>query len=238
MVNIDKMECSCRKWSITGLPCCHAISAIKFLNLKGEDFIANWFRKSTYEETYNSVVYPINGQQLWEVTAYPDVLPPSKRIMPGRPKKKRRLEPWELKKDETAIRKGGVRKRCAVCREIGHNRIACPKKPPPPPEAAGPSQQTGPPAPSGPSQQSGPPAPSGPSQQSVPPTASAPSQQSGPLPAATPSQQRGPLLAARALANHSQSMPPTSQSQRASSNQIVQPMRNKLQARRGRVWKP
>ena len=150
VVNIDKMECSCRKWSITRLPCCHAISAMKFLNLKGEDFIANWFRKSTYKETYNSVVYPINCQQLWEVTTYPDVLSPIKRIMPGRPKKKRRLEPWELKKDETALRKGGVRKRCAVCREIGHNRTACPKKPPPPPEAAGPSQQTGPPAPSGP----------------------------------------------------------------------------------------
>ena len=231
MVNIDKMECTCKKWSISGLPCCHALSAMKFLNLKGEDFIAHWFKKSTYEETYNSVVYPINGHQLWEVTAYPDVLPPIKRIMPGRPKKKRRLEPWELKKDETALRKGGIRKRCVVCREIGHNRTACPKKPVPPPEAPSPSQQTGPVAPSGPSQQTGPAAPSGPSQQSAPPTALAPSQQSGPLPAATPSQQRAP-------ANQSQLVPPPSQSQCPSSNQIVQPMRNKLQTRRGCVWKP
>ena len=53
------MECTCRKWSISGLPCCHALFAMKFLNLKWEDFIAHWFRKSMYEETYNSVVYPI-----------------------------------------------------------------------------------------------------------------------------------------------------------------------------------
>ena len=131
-MNIDKMECSCRKWSITGLPCCHAISAMKFLNLKGEDFIAYWFRMSTYEETYNSVVYPINHQQVWEVTTYHDVLPPTKRIMPGWPKKKRRLEPWELKKDDTTLRKGGIRKRCAACREIGNSRTVCPKKLVPP----------------------------------------------------------------------------------------------------------
>jgi len=31
---------------------------------------------------------------VWEVTTYPDVFPPTKRIMLGRLKKKRRLEPW------------------------------------------------------------------------------------------------------------------------------------------------
>jgi len=240
---------------------------MKFLNLKGEDFIAHWFRKSTYEETYNSVVYPINGQEVWEATAYSDVLPPTKRIMLGRPKKKRRLEPWELKKDDTTLRKGGIRKRCVVCREIGHNRTACPKKLVPPPsqsivpattsgpsqqqhpaqqtdpsqqhhptQQTGPSQQTGPAQQSGPARASGPSAASDPSatsdpsQQTSPVAASAPSQHTGPAAASAPSQQTGPAA--------NQSQPSQGQSQRASSNQFVQPMRNKLQARRGRVWKP
>jgi len=97
---------------------------------------------------------------VWEVTTYPDVLPPTKRITPGKPKKKKRLEPWEMKKDDTILQKGGIRKRCAVCRKIGHNKTACPKKhvPPPrqsfvPPVASGPSQQTSPPAASALSQQ-------------------------------------------------------------------------------------
>jgi len=54
---------------------------------------------------------------------------PRKRIMPGRPKKKRRLKQWELRKDDTQLRKGGHRKRCRVCRELGHNRKHCPQVP-------------------------------------------------------------------------------------------------------------
>jgi len=37
--------------------------------------------------------------------------PPHKRILPRRPKKKRRLEKWELRKDNTQISKGGHRKK-------------------------------------------------------------------------------------------------------------------------------
>jgi len=125
-VNIDKRDCTCRKWAISGMPCCHALTAMKFLNLNGEDFMSDWFRKTTYEETYNSIIYPINGQQAWERTPYPDVFPPKKRVMPGRPKKKRRLEAWEIKKDDTQLRKGGYKKRCTVCRGVGHNRTFCP----------------------------------------------------------------------------------------------------------------
>ncbi|XP_027922868.1 uncharacterized protein LOC114180775 [Vigna unguiculata] len=86
-------------------------------------------RKSTFEEMYNSIIYPINGQNMWPTTDFPDVMPPHKRIMPGRPKKKRRLEQWELRKDDTKLRKGGHRKRCRVCRELGHNRTNCPQLP-------------------------------------------------------------------------------------------------------------
>ena len=61
-------------------------------------------------------------------TPYPGVHPPHKRILPGRPKKKRRLEEWELRKDNTQISKGGHRKKCSICRQIGHNRNNCPDK--------------------------------------------------------------------------------------------------------------
>ncbi|KOM46285.1 hypothetical protein LR48_Vigan06g159100 [Vigna angularis] len=55
------------------------------------------------------------------------VLPPPKRILPGRPKKKRRLEPWELKKDDTELRQGETRKRCGICRQLGYKRNTCPQ---------------------------------------------------------------------------------------------------------------
>ncbi|WVY90437.1 hypothetical protein V8G54_035951 [Vigna mungo] len=129
VVNVDTMECTCRKWAITGIPCTHAITAMKFLNINAEHYIDHWFRKSTYEETYNGIIYPINGQHIWEVTPYSDILPPKKKTMPGRPKKKRRLKQWELKKNDFELRKGGQRKRCTICKELGHNKKGCPQRP-------------------------------------------------------------------------------------------------------------
>ncbi|XP_027907647.1 uncharacterized protein LOC114166966 [Vigna unguiculata] len=62
VVNIDEASCTCQKWSISGISCCHALSTMKFLGINGQDFISTWFRKSTYEETYSSIIFPINGQ--------------------------------------------------------------------------------------------------------------------------------------------------------------------------------
>jgi len=39
------------------------------------------------------------------------------------------LKEWELRKYNTQIRKGGHRKKCSICRQIGHNRNNCPNKP-------------------------------------------------------------------------------------------------------------
>ena len=66
---------------------------------------------------------------MWEITPFPDVLPPLKRILPGIHKKKRRLQASKLKKDETQVRRGGVRKKCAICKQLGHNRSTSPHVP-------------------------------------------------------------------------------------------------------------
>ncbi|XP_047183061.1 uncharacterized protein LOC124849203 [Vigna umbellata] len=116
VVDIDKVECSCRKWTLTGIPCYHALVDMNCLNINGEDYVPNWFRRSTYQETYITIIYPVNGHHLWEMTSQPDVLPPPKRVLPGRPKKKRRLEAWELKKDDTQLNQNGTHKRGSMCR--------------------------------------------------------------------------------------------------------------------------
>jgi len=88
MVNIDEASCTCKKWSIIGIPCCHALAAMRFLNINGEGFISNWYKKSTYQETYASIIFPINGQKVWDITPCPNILPPLKRALPGRQKKR------------------------------------------------------------------------------------------------------------------------------------------------------
>ncbi|WVY89937.1 hypothetical protein V8G54_035451 [Vigna mungo] len=126
VVNIDDSLCTCRTWMMTGIPCCHSLAAMKFLNIDGEKFIDSCYFKSTYEETYSTIIYPINGAKMWNITPYPDVSPPDKRVLPGRPKRKRRLEQWEMRKDESRMTKSGLRKRCRICRQHGHNRTRCP----------------------------------------------------------------------------------------------------------------
>jgi len=41
VVNVDSMESNCRKWSITSMPCCHFLTAMNFLNLSVEQYIAH-----------------------------------------------------------------------------------------------------------------------------------------------------------------------------------------------------
>ncbi|WVZ07795.1 hypothetical protein V8G54_021141 [Vigna mungo] len=99
----------------------------RFLNIDGAQFTLTCFLKSTYEQTYASIVYPINSNNMWDLTPYLNVMPPRKKVMPGRPKRKKRLEQWEIIKDSSRMSKGGLCKRCEVCREVGHNRSHCPK---------------------------------------------------------------------------------------------------------------
>jgi len=88
VVNIDQVSCTYMKWSITRIPCCHSLATMKFLNINGEEFISNWYKKSMYEETYSSIIFPINVQKVCDITPYPDVLPPPKTTLPGIQKKK------------------------------------------------------------------------------------------------------------------------------------------------------
>ncbi|XP_014496729.1 uncharacterized protein LOC106758307 [Vigna radiata var. radiata] len=91
-LDLDTKECSCRKWLISGIPCCHAIATMNYSNVDPDNFTPTCFRRPTYEEVYASIIFPLNGPQLCETTHFNDVLPPMMRKLPGRPKKKRRLE--------------------------------------------------------------------------------------------------------------------------------------------------
>jgi len=77
---------------------------------------------------------------MWIQTEFPNVLPPPKRILPGRPKKKKRLEAWEMNKNGKHITKYGLTKKCGICKEVGHNRKSCLQQP----QSAPPTQSTQP----------------------------------------------------------------------------------------------
>lgn len=121
-LDLDNKECSYIEWLISWIPYCHVIRAMEFLNVDQENYVPSWFRRYTYEETYASIIYHVNDHLLWERTTFWNVLPPFKRKLPGRPKKKRRLEHWELRRDETQITKGGNLEKCSISCIVGHNK--------------------------------------------------------------------------------------------------------------------
>ncbi|XP_016167990.1 uncharacterized protein LOC107610454 [Arachis ipaensis] len=74
-VDLGSHECSCRMWKMSGIPCVHAISCIKFKGLDLEPFVDGCYKKEAYMRCYDSIIQPLNGVDLWERTAHPDVMP-------------------------------------------------------------------------------------------------------------------------------------------------------------------
>ncbi|XP_058726261.1 uncharacterized protein LOC131597588 [Vicia villosa] len=129
-VNLKDHDCSCRKWQLTGIPCVHALSAMKSRSLAFDDYIPEIYKKARYISVYEPIIYPVNGTNLWVRTEYPDVQPPKFKKMPGRPKKKRNREQGEIDGSDRKMRKTGMVLRCTRCRQTGHNNSTCKMTPP------------------------------------------------------------------------------------------------------------
>ncbi|XP_012574218.1 uncharacterized protein [Cicer arietinum] len=52
VVSLENRECSCRKWMLTGIPCCHAVCCCNFLKKDPEDLIPTYYRRETYATCY------------------------------------------------------------------------------------------------------------------------------------------------------------------------------------------
>ena len=122
-MDLEKRTCTCRKWEITGIPCCHAISCIFFNREAAEKYTNDCYKASTYKACYGPIIDPINDQNMWTPTGLPLMQPLIKRRPTGRPKKKRAREPNEPRMGHS---KGlGIAKRCKSCGRMGHNKRSC-----------------------------------------------------------------------------------------------------------------
>ncbi|KAL6581491.1 hypothetical protein OROMI_007414 [Orobanche minor] len=134
-VNLQQQTCSCRVWDLTGIPCSHAICAIKKLRQNTYDFVSHWFKNEAYMKTHSNGLEVLRGSPLWEEVAGGTISPPPiMKQLRGRPKKQRRREGWEGR--EKSISKGKFSRmtrvdrvmHCGLCRKKGHNRSCCPTK--------------------------------------------------------------------------------------------------------------
>ncbi|KAG5514248.1 hypothetical protein RHGRI_035599 [Rhododendron griersonianum] len=136
-VHLTNKTCGCRKWDISGIPCIHAIAALSFLNMDIFDYVHECYKVDTYLKTYNNLINPINGRDLWPTTENPTLLPPDVKKRVGRPKKARRREPEEPAEPNKLGRKG-IKMTCRLCGNVGHNRRSCKR----PAKASGENEET------------------------------------------------------------------------------------------------
>lgn len=126
-VDLNKNECSCRYWQLSGLPCPHAISCIFFKTNDLSPYIASCYSVNEFMNTYKHCLMPVEGMHSWPVSEKTPLNAPGYVRMPGRPKKERRREPTEKPKAGKISRVGTII-RCRKCNQVGHNRSTCDKR--------------------------------------------------------------------------------------------------------------
>ncbi|KAA8528161.1 hypothetical protein F0562_035588 [Nyssa sinensis] len=121
MVDIDRWDCSCKEWQLTGLPCCHAIAVFECLGRSPYDYCSRYFTIESYRLTYAELIHPVPNVerpvQSILSQAFVTVTPPPTKRPPGRPKMKQA--------GSTEIIKRQLQ--CSKCKGLGHNKKTCNK---------------------------------------------------------------------------------------------------------------
>ena len=114
-------------WELTGVPCCHGVTAIQHSRQNRVDFVAHWFTKETYMKCYSNCTEVIRGEEFWDDVIGDNVLPPLiVKKLRGRPKNCRRREGWEGGRGTVCSGKykrmsyAGRVMHCGYCRKEGH----------------------------------------------------------------------------------------------------------------------
>ncbi|KAG8391485.1 hypothetical protein BUALT_Bualt01G0192600 [Buddleja alternifolia] len=87
-------------------PCCHALSCIALMREEINDYVDDCFKKDAYLKVYNHDINPVPGILDYEDSGLGVVDPPHVRIMPGRPKKVRRMDANDIRGQTNVSRRG------------------------------------------------------------------------------------------------------------------------------------
>ncbi|CAN1317729.1 hypothetical protein LINPERPRIM_LOCUS30539 [Linum perenne] len=134
VVDLNNRTCSCGYYTLSGIPCVHAVAAISYLRLTVEDFVHELYKCARVAKAYGYGVPAIVGRQAWPKADGYAILPPPGRRMPGSPKKAHRKELAELQGVSRksgpgmCLRRYGMVMHCRNCSKPGHNARACPDK--------------------------------------------------------------------------------------------------------------
>ncbi|XP_024178075.1 uncharacterized protein LOC112183998 [Rosa chinensis] len=90
-VDLANGACTCRRWTLSSLPCPHAIHCIF---IRGEDpkqYVHMYYKKQAYLDAYAHLINPVPGIEYWTIRVV-KIHPPQYKRQPGKPKKARTKE--------------------------------------------------------------------------------------------------------------------------------------------------
>ena len=137
IVNLAEQTCTCLIWQSSGYPCGHAISILLQQKENPQRYVKPFFTIAAYKKTYEQPLLPlelanVNGDTVHTPPTVSDsdgdndseagdsdadVLPPSTRRPPGRPKK-RRIRGQHEERPKRSFK-------CTRCSTNGHSRRTC-----------------------------------------------------------------------------------------------------------------
>lgn len=124
IVNLPDKSCTCRKWDLMGVPCCHGIACIYFLGKEAEDYVEECYKREVYLRVYGHPVPACEGERHWPKVDQ-KIDPPPIKIGPGRPRKNRIKDPHENPKKPGTLTRHGMEMTCRLCNTKGHNKRGC-----------------------------------------------------------------------------------------------------------------
>ncbi|KAF6171802.1 hypothetical protein GIB67_007323, partial [Kingdonia uniflora] len=64
-VNLKKLECQCREWQLTGLPCVHAVCVLIPMRHPWIEYCSEYHTVTKYVVTYNFPIHAIHDPSEW-----------------------------------------------------------------------------------------------------------------------------------------------------------------------------
>ena len=102
---------------------------VKQLNGRGRQYVDPCYYVDVFKKNYAHCLQPVEGEELWPISANPRPQAPGYVRMPGRPKKNdRKREETEKPKGKKMSKHGTIIK-CSLCGGSGHNKSGCNQNP-------------------------------------------------------------------------------------------------------------
>ncbi|KAL2893660.1 Coiled-coil domain-containing protein 57, partial [Bienertia sinuspersici] len=127
IVNLELKTCTCKKWDTMGIPRCHALSCIFFLNHEVEAYVDDYYKTKVYFNSYARYIPSMEGERHWPKVEI-KVDPPPIKLGLNRLRKSRIKDPFEEPKKPGTLLRHGMGMIYTLCKAKGHNKRGCPQK--------------------------------------------------------------------------------------------------------------